>query len=183
MEEKKVDVVVPSEADETIAATAAQSDQPGSQPPAEPDKPLTEKDFRQLRRVYFTVRHDRVNQCGHRFDRMNEPRTNCQYCWFAFFNTHGELAQTADRAFQEQGKAFLIQIRGAKFTKMFLRFMATLAQFQKEQEKNEPAGKIEGSGSVGQNVGQEVRLEGNLSDVRQESGPVASDLPNPIAVV
>ena len=95
---------------------------------------ISEAELKQLRRMYFTVRHDRVEECGHRFDRLNEPRTNCHYCWWAWFNSHGELVQTVDKAFQEQGAAFVIKLRGRKFLKGFLMYMSTLAKFQQEAE-------------------------------------------------
>lgn len=47
---------------------------------------------------------------------------------------HGELVQTADRAFREQGTDFLDKMRGQKFRKMFTRFMSTLAHLKQEQD-------------------------------------------------
>jgi hypothetical protein len=102
---------------------------------AKPPQTLTETQFRALRRQYFTVRHGRCQPCGHRFDVITEPRTNCEHCWFHWLNEHGELIQTADRAYQEQGERFLTAMRGRKFTKMFLRFMSTLARLKAEEEK------------------------------------------------
>jgi hypothetical protein len=103
---------------------------------------ISEAELRVLRRLHFTVRHDRVDLCGHKLDRMNQPTTNCEYCWFVWFNSHGQLVQAVDRAFQEQGKDFVIKLRGVKFLKMFLRFMSTVAKLkaeeeQKNEEKNE----------------------------------------------
>jgi hypothetical protein len=143
-----------------------------------PVKPLTELQFRQLRRAYFTVRHDTVATCGHKIDRLNEPKNNCEYCWWAFFGSHGELVQTADKAFQEQGQNFLDKMRGQKFRKMFLRYMSTLARFQKEQELNnkraeserlnersdstpndDQSGEMEAAGLSGNGIGQDLRIE------------------------
>ena len=104
---------------------------------AKPPQILTETQFRALRRQYFTVRHGRCQPCGHRFDVITEPRTNCEHCWFHWLNEHGELIQTADRAYTEQGEKFLIAMRGLKFTKMFLRFMSTLARLKQEAEQTE----------------------------------------------
>lgn len=129
---------------ETPQATVDQHDQPSQETPlteqlkdtlSVPPQQLTEMQFRQLRRAYFTVRHARVEECGHKLDPINQPGNNCEYCWFGWLNAHGELVQTADKAFQEQGKAFLIKMRGVKFTKMFLRFMATLAKFKQEADE------------------------------------------------
>jgi len=123
---------------------------------------ISEAELKQLRRMYFTVRHDRVEECGHRFDRLNEPRTNCHYCWWAWFNSHGELVQTVDKAFQEQGAAFVIKLRGRKFLKGFLMYMSTLAKFQQEAEAmkeitNGQQGEVDSVSGVGQEIGQGER--------------------------
>lgn len=110
---------------ETMAADVA----------AKGQKRLTETQFRALRRAYFTVRHPHVRECGHKVDQINQPKNNCEYCWFAFFSSHGELVQTADRAFQEQGSGFLDSMRGVKFRKYFLRYMSTMAKFQREADE------------------------------------------------
>lgn len=148
---------------------------------------MTLRQFKALRAKYFTVRHKRMDPCGHRLDAMNEPRNNCEFCWFAFFQTHGELVQTADRAYQEQGTDFLDRMRGIKFRKMFLRFMSTMAMFKKEIEaakgQNGQAGENQSGGGLGQGIGQALREQGNLNVDGQESGPTQADLPNPIAVV
>jgi len=105
---------------------------------AEPQKPLTERQFRQLRNLYFTVRHTLVKECGHKIDMINEPRhRNCETCYWAWFSAHGELVQVADRALQEQGKSFLVKMRGRHFYEMFVRYMSTLARFKKEQDDKE----------------------------------------------
>ena len=100
----------------------------------EPQVPLNEAQFRKLRGQYFTVRHDLVGQCGHKIDRMNEPSIGCEWCWWTWFSGHGELIQTTDRALQEQGKYFVIKMRGKRYLKYFLRYMSTLARFKKEQD-------------------------------------------------
>src|ERR1035437_3562698 len=102
---------------------------------AKPPQTLTETQFRALRKQYFTIRHPRAPICGHKMDVLNEPRTGCELCWYAWLNMHGDLVQTADRAYQEQGERFLTAMRGRKFTKMFLRFMSTLARLKAEEEK------------------------------------------------
>lgn len=94
-------------------------------------KPLTEKQMRTLRGRYFTVKHIPQN-CGHKLDMINEPRNNCQQCWFQWFNTHGQLCQTMDQAYHEKGLDFLISMRGKKAVKMFLKFMSTLAAWQNQ---------------------------------------------------
>src|ERR1700688_3031770 len=122
---------------------------------------ISEAELKKLRRLYFTVRHDRVDLCGHKLDRMNQPTVNCEFCWFAWFNSHGQLVQAVDRAFQEQGKDFVIKLRGVKFLKMFLRFMSTIAKLKaeeekKNEEKNEQGREIESGGIGREDTGQAI---------------------------
>lgn len=101
------------------------------------NQPLTPEQFRKLRGRYFTIRHHRAKPCNHKIDEINEPRhRNCESCYFMWFSAHGELVQVADRALQEQGKDFLIRMRGRHFYEMFVRYMSTLARLKKEQERD-----------------------------------------------
>jgi hypothetical protein len=111
---------------------------------------ISQAEFKQLRRVYFTVRHDRVDICDHKLDRMNQPTDNCEFCWYAWFDSHPDLVKTADRAYIEQGAKFLDKIRGTRFRKMFCRFMVTKLKLQQEQEEKNESGREMGgdSGSV-----------------------------------
>lgn len=109
--------------------------------PAGPPKQLTEKEFRMLRRIYVTVRHNTVEPCGDKLDINREPRNNCPYCWFVFFNSHGELVQTADEVFQKEGRDALVSLKGTKFVKNFLKFMATLAVMKEQLEAQQAANK------------------------------------------
>lgn len=102
---------------------------------AQPQKPLTEQQFRKLRGLYFTVRHHRVSPCGHLLDQINEPTfRNCEACWFCFFNSHGPLVEVTDKALQEQGFRFLDKMRGKKYRTMFLSFMSTIARMKRESD-------------------------------------------------
>jgi hypothetical protein len=84
---------------------------------------------------FFTVRHKVVKACGHKLNTSQDPRhAGCESCWFAFFSTNGDLTNLANECFQEGGEALLTKFRGTKFTKNFLRYMSTLARFQKEAE-------------------------------------------------
>jgi hypothetical protein len=107
----------------------------------EPSQPqITEQQFRELRGKYFTVRHPRVKECNHALDQINEPTfRNCQFCWFSFFSSHGELVQVTDKAIQEQGPAFLDKMRGREYRKRFCQYMSTLAHFQKEADERNRA--------------------------------------------
>lgn len=125
MEEVKV-----SEATEPEAVTAQ---------PAEADDPSkwTPRKWKEAMRLYFTVRHPKVRGCGHKLDLSRDPRTACSSCWFSYFRENGNTVQTADECFVKEGRATLERIRGERFVKFFVRFMATIARFQQEErEKN-----------------------------------------------
>lgn len=105
--------------------------------PTQPQQ-LTERQFRELRGKYFTIRHFRVRPCNHHLDQINEPTfRNCESCWFTFFSSHGELVQVTDKAIQEQGAPFLDKMRGRTYRKMFCRYMSTLARLKREQDIEE----------------------------------------------
>jgi hypothetical protein len=95
---------------------------------------VSEAELKQLRRLYFTVRHDTVQPCGHKLDRVNQPDNNCEFCWFGFYESHPQLVETADKAYVEQGQRFLDKMRGVKFRKFFTRYMATKLKMQQEME-------------------------------------------------
>jgi hypothetical protein len=78
-----------------------------------------------------TVRHKRL-ECGHKLVFGSEPRhRNCERCWFAFFQAHGEMTRTATEVFKEHGLGGLTQITNKTFAVNFVKFMATLAHWQK----------------------------------------------------
>lgn len=119
------------------------SEQPDLRLPPElrPDKDgnppqLTEALMRKLRGKYFTVKHPVLANCGHKMDQMNEPRTNCQNCWFQWLNTHPQLVEVADQFYRTQGKGPITAMRGAKFVKMFGRYMATVIRLMNEEKQN-----------------------------------------------
>jgi hypothetical protein len=96
----------------------------------------TLSEIKQARRVYWTVRNPIVQACGHKLKEMAEPKNNCEYCWFTFFNTYGELTKSVDEAFREHGKDFVVNLRGTKFVKNFTRFMSTLSQLKEMENGN-----------------------------------------------
>ena len=155
-----------------------------------PAPALTERQFRELRGKYFTVRHLRVKECGHLLDQINEPTyRNCEYCWWAFFSSHGELVNVTDEAFKEHGPAFVDKLRGKQYRKMFTAYMSTLAAFKLEadamqaqaQEKmNEQGINLQSGGIAGEADGQREGGEPNVSAAGQQSQPtcpVNSDEP------
>jgi hypothetical protein len=130
----------------------------------QPTQPLTEDMMRKLRGQYFTVRHHRVQPCGHLLDQIMEPTfRNCQPCWFVFYNSHAQLVEVTDKALREQGKDFIIKMRGKQYFKMFTRFMSTIARLKKESDERARAegtyneeGEIQGSGGGREGVRQET---------------------------
>jgi len=100
--------------------------------------PINERTLRLIRGKTFTVRHILLT-CGHKMDLQNEPRTNCETCWWEWLNNHSTLVQTAHEFYQQYGKERLVGLRGKVFTRMFLRFMSTVAHFLEEQKKQEAA--------------------------------------------
>jgi hypothetical protein len=101
-------------------------------PDGKPPK-ITEKLLRQMRGHYFTVKHVKLEQCGHRLDMVNEPRHNCENCWWQWFLHHPQLVETTDQFYRTQGKGPLIAMRGKKYATMFFRFMSTYIKMAKEE--------------------------------------------------
>jgi hypothetical protein len=101
----------------------------------DPTKKLTPLEIRKLRKQYVTVKLPRVSPCNHRLDLSRQPRNrNCQMCWFAWFQNHGEIVQQLDEMFQEHGANLIISLQGQKFYHRWRQFMATIAQWKAYQE-------------------------------------------------
>ena len=94
-----------------------------------------EVDWHKLNRLYVTRQLKRVQECGHRFDESQEPKNNCEFCFFAWFTSHGELVQNMEQCYQEAGRDVLERIKGKKITKFFLRYLATVAKFIEHQKE------------------------------------------------
>lgn len=122
-----------------------------------PAKQLSKAEFKQLMGKFFTVRHKTVKACGHKLDTNQDPRHNCESCWFASFSMNGDTTRLADQCFQEGGAALLTKFRGSRFTKNFLKYMSTLARFQKEAEQAEAAKTQESNDTI---EGQENGIDG-----------------------
>lgn len=127
-----------------------------------PEAPKTpsRKEWGKIMRLFFTVQRGRATKCGHRIGTVQyspdgknkvvinaEPRDNCEYCWFAFFNDNADMVATADQCFAEEGESTLVRIRGKKFTKNYLKFMSTMSKFQKELAEQAEAARKEANGS------------------------------------
>lgn len=119
-------------------------------------KAITRAEFKKWRHDNVTVRYQKVPMCGHKFIPQVEPRhKSCEACWFAFFNVHGELTQAVEEAYQKQGAALIVKLKGNRFKNMFLKFMGTVAALKAAsdaraaQEKAiESTGSTEGSNST-----------------------------------
>jgi hypothetical protein len=96
---------------------------------------LSLREYKNALRQFFTVRRSTVVECKHKIDLDSPPKNNCQVCWFAWFNQHGELVTALDEAFNESPE-ILDRIWGTKVRKNFTRFMSTLAAWKAEQEKD-----------------------------------------------
>jgi hypothetical protein len=156
----------------------------GGTPPVEPDQAqeglppelrndkdgnppqLTEGLLRKLRGRYFTVRHPFLVDCGHKLDMINQPKNNCDNCWFQFFNTHGELVKVADQFYRTHGKGAMVSMRGEKFVKNFGRFMVTVLAMK--QEEADVVSNPEGS-NIGSVNGDEA--SGQAGEGRQADSP------------
>jgi hypothetical protein len=104
---------------------------------------------------------------------INQPKNNCETCWFTFFNTHPQLVEVVDQFYRTKGKGPLIAMRGEKFTKNFGRYMVTLIMTMKEQEKLNGANS--GSQIDGGNAG-EAGGEVGVRETAVEVGQIGSGL-------
>lgn len=148
------------EAKSEIESEAAKSLAKAAQDPIVP-KQMTRQVWKQLMRIHFTVRRGKAQPCEHKLSSINvpnekgensifitsDPRKNCDSCWFTYFNTNGQMTQIADECFREAGRDVLERSRGKRFVKYFLRFMSTIARFQREAAEREAANgvKVEGT--------------------------------------
>lgn len=111
-------------------------------------KELTRSEYKLAMRHLFTVRNNIVVQCGHKLTAFGEPtQANCDSCWFAFFNAHGEFVQAVDEAYQQHGAKFVESLKGRKFVKNFQKFMSTVAQLRTRSVKETDVESITGTGS------------------------------------
>jgi hypothetical protein len=115
-------------------------------PPPKPE-PLTRAELGKLRRAHITQVQGTVRACGHKFDSKRQPRTNCQFCWEAYFFTAVDTAAIHDD-FQKGGKAQLRKVYGDVFTKAFGLFLQD--QLMKELENGQ--GTETGSSSGNQHI-------------------------------
>jgi len=101
--------------------------------------PLSIGEIKKLRKQYVTVQHPRVIACQHELNLNAQPtHRNCESCWFAWFQNHGEIVQQLDEMHTSGNDAAIIQLQGKKFYRRWRQFMSTIAQW-KQQEIDEQA--------------------------------------------
>lgn len=157
---------VPSEP-VTMLTPEAQAEVAGDLARAQQDpivpKQMTRQVWKQMMRIHFTIRRGKAQPCGHKLSSINvpnekgensifitsDPRKNCDSCWFTYFNTNGQMTNIADECFREAGRDVLERSRGSRFVKYFLRFMSTVARFQREASERAEANGTQTIGTEG----------------------------------
>lgn len=136
---------------------------------------LTERLLRKLRAKYFSIKHPVLENCGHKLDLINFPNTHCENCLYTFFNTHPQLVEVTDQFYRTHGKNPLIAMRGVKYFRAFMRYMATVIQFMKEEGRlpsedvNQPNPGTLGDGTIAE----EAELIG-AAEALDQSGEAVS---------
>jgi hypothetical protein len=93
-----------------------------SKPLPEPKPTLAQ--VRAWRAANFTVKHSTVNACGHKLDLSHYPsNSNCWDCWEAFFSVSPDGVASVHNLLLDGGTKAVIAMHGAKFTKMFGKFL------------------------------------------------------------
>ena len=155
-------------------------------------KQMTRQVWKQMMRMHFTVRRGRAQPCGHKLSSINvpnekgentifitsDPRKNCDSCWFTYFNTNGQMTNIADECFREAGRDVLERSRGKRFVKYFLRFMSTIARFQREAAEKAAANGVEANSTEGGSGGGDSTTDSSIGGVAgeaQDIGGISSD--------
>lgn len=142
---------------EEVAAELARAQHDSVVPPK-----MTRQVWKQMMRMHFTIRRGKAQPCEHKLSSINvpnekgentifitsDPRKNCDSCWFTYFNTNGQMTNIADECFREAGRDILERSRGKRFVKYFLRFMSTIARFQREAAEKKKENGIEAEGTT-----------------------------------
>jgi hypothetical protein len=115
-----------------------------SKPVPEPKPTLAQ--VKAWRAANFTVRHSTVNACGHKIDlRATPSNANCWPCWEAFFSVNPEGVASVHQLLLEGGTKAVIAMHGAKFTKMFGKFLQQKLLKEYASPAVQAASGIEGS--------------------------------------
>ena len=135
MEDKQYDII---DSDGTLIESAQSSiPEPVKEMVINQASPqLSDGQLKKARKLYWTIQHPKVVTCGHSLDMGRQPRhRNCEHCWFAWFNEHGEIVQQLDEMYQAEGEKLIIQLQGQKFYHRWRQFMATIARWKEENEQ------------------------------------------------
>ena len=155
-------------------------------------KQMTRQVWKQMMRMHFTVRRGIAPGCGHKLSSINipnekgentifitsDPRKNCDSCWYTYFNTNGQMTAIADECFREAGRDVLERSRGRRFVKYFLRFMSTIARFQREAAEKAAANGIKIDGPESSNGGGDSTTDSSIGGIvgeAQSIGGISSD--------
>lgn len=144
---------------------------------------MTRQVWKQMMRMHFTVRRGTSPSCGHKLSSINvpnekgentlfitsDPRKNCDSCWFTYFNTNGDMTNIADECFREAGRDVLERSRGKRFVKYFLRFMSTLARFQREAAEKAAANGVETNSTEGGSGGGDSTTDSSIGGFAGEA--------------
>jgi hypothetical protein len=101
----------------------------GTQPP----KQYSKQQIGKMRRQFITKEYGVVKACGHKFHPTNEPRTNCDGCWEAFFRVHEGVVSGAQAIVATFGEAQLVKARGKEFVKRFKYYAILIEQEQRNE--------------------------------------------------
>lgn len=122
---KEGDVVVSSEA--LVGPEAVPLERERKQP--------TEGEMKKLRKQYVTIQNPKVIACGHGLSLGTQPtHRNCESCWFAFFQNHGELVQQLDEMHTTGQDKVIVDLQGSKFYSQWRKFMSTVANWKQERK-------------------------------------------------
>lgn len=115
-----------------------------SKPIPQPEPTL--KQVKEWRAANFTVRHSTVKACNHKLDLRHLPsNANCWECWRAFFESSPEGVASVHDLLLTGGTKAVIAMHGAKFTKMFGRFLQKKLLSEYASQEVQAASGIEGS--------------------------------------
>jgi hypothetical protein len=78
-----------------------------------------------------SLHYPRLPGCNHKYRHEGLPaHRNCNFCWGAFFQNHGEIVELADEMYRGGGPQELMWLQGKKFVKYFQKFMATVSEIR-----------------------------------------------------
>ena len=132
---------------------------------------ITRSEYKEYQRKHVTRTYQTVPMCGHKFVPGEIPRhVNCEPCWFTFFQVHGELTQAVEEVYQKpNGAAIIKQLRGKKFLRNFLKFMASVAQLQETLEAAQAAKENNVTGTIRTDLSTGVEGEIDTASFAEEA--------------